>query len=175
MDRTLVIRDAQKSDVVALSELAIQTYSDAFGHTFSDSDLAAHVNTHLTPDHFSRILDEEVVLLAEAGDRMIGFVQFGAATSYSSNKSDQAVHRLYVLAEFQNQGYGAALMEAALRHPRLKEAPSIYLDVWEHNHGAQRFYRRYGFEVVGSRAFAVESGAPTSLDFVMVRRSRLEG
>jgi len=52
---------------------------------------------------------------------------------------------------------------------------NIYLDVWEHNHGAQRFYRRYGFEVVGARSFEVESGAPTSLDLVMVRCSPEEG
>lgn len=41
-------------------------------------------------------------------------------------------------------------MEAALEHPRLKEAENVFLDVWEHNHGAQRFYRRYRFAVIGA-------------------------
>ncbi len=63
---------------------------------------------------------------------------------------------------------------AALDHPLLKDAAEVYLDVWEHNPGAQRFYRRYGFEVITTRRFEVASGAPTSLDLVMVRRQLLD-
>ncbi len=174
MNQTLVIREAQESDIAALSELAIQTYCDAFGHTFQEADLAAHLEKHLSPERFARILDEDMVLLAEAGDRLIGYVQFGAAAPYSTNREDRALRRLYVHREFQNRGYGAALMEAALRHPQMKDVPNLYLDVWEHNHGAQRFYRRYGFEVIGTRAFDVESGAETDLDLIMVRRASAE-
>jgi len=105
MDRALAIRTAHQSDSAALSELAMRTYAAAFGHSLRDADLAAHLRKNLSPEKFSRIMDE---------------------------------------------------------------------DVWEHNHGAQRFYRRYGFEVVGTRAFEVESGAATSLDLVMMRRSTAE-
>jgi ribosomal protein S18 acetylase RimI-like enzyme len=64
---------------------------------------------------------------------------------------------------------------AALSHPRMENAAGIYLDVWEHNQGAQRFYQRFGFQVIGSRAFEVESGAETSLDLIMVRHKTLAG
>ena len=175
MDRSPVIRMAQKSDIAELSEFAIETYSAAFGHSFRDADLAAHLQRNLSPASFSRILDEDVVLLAEVGNRLIGYVQFGAAQTVSADTQDRELRRLYVHPEFQNRGYGSALMEAALRHPRLQDAANIYLDVWEHNPGAQRFYRRYGFEVIGTRRFEVESGAETSLDLVMVRRASPEG
>jgi ribosomal protein S18 acetylase RimI-like enzyme len=175
MDRTLVIRHAQKSDIEALSEFAMKTYSEAFGHSFSDADLAAHLQKYLSPGSFSRILDEDVVLLAEVGNRLVGYVQFGAANAAAAHTQDQELRRIYIHPESQNMGYGSALMEAALRHPRLKGAGNIYLDVWEHNPGAQRFYRRYGFEVIGTRRFEVESGAPTGLDLVMVRRASPEG
>ena len=46
------------------------------------------------------------------------------------------------------------------------ESARIFLDVWEHNPGARRFYERYGFVVVGDRSFAVASGAETSLDLI---------
>jgi len=98
-------------------------------------------------------------------------VQFGAAKPSAADENDQELRRLYVHPEFQNRGYGTLLMEAALRHPRMSGARSIYLDVWEHNLGAQRFYRRYGFKVIGTRAFEVESGAATSLDLIMARRA----
>lgn len=170
MDRTLIIRYAQESDIQTLSELATQTYSDAFGHTFSEADLACHLENNLSPDCFSRTLAEDTVLLAEAADRLVGYAQFGAAKTLSKNEKDRELRRLYVRSEFQNAGYGTSLMEAALRHPLLREAANVYLDVWEHNHGAQRFYRRYGFEVIGARAFEVASGAETGRDLVMVRR-----
>ena len=66
-------------------------------------------------------------------------------------------------------------MDAALNDPRLHGATNIYLDVWEHNHGAQRFYKRYGFEKVGERSFHVESGEETDVDFIMVRRLPVDG
>ena len=100
------------------------------------------------------------------------YVQFGAVNPASAPNTEQELRRLYVHRDFQHAGYGTMLMEAALRHPQLHGAASISLDVWEHNHGAQQFYRRYGFEVISTRVFAVESGAATSLDLVMVRRSR---
>jgi ribosomal protein S18 acetylase RimI-like enzyme len=133
------------------------------------------VQKHLSPSRFSRIIDDDIVLVAEVGNRLIGYVQFGAAHTSSPPSTEQEVRRLYVHRDFQNAGVGTSLMDAALRHPRLHEAASISLDVWEYNHGAQRFYRRYGFEVIGTRTFAVASGAATSLDFVMVRRSAPEG
>jgi ribosomal protein S18 acetylase RimI-like enzyme len=175
MDRTVVIRQAQKSDIAALSELAILTYAAAFGHTFSDADFTAHVQKHLSPSHFSRMIAVDVVLVAEVGHRLIGYVQFGATNLSAASGKAQELRRLYVHPEFQNAGYGTLLMDAALHHPRLCGAACIYLDVWEHNYGAQRFYRRYGFAVIGTRSFAVESGAATSLDLVMVRRSSPPG
>jgi ribosomal protein S18 acetylase RimI-like enzyme len=175
MNETPVIRNMGDSDIEPLSRLAIHTYVSTFGHTFTEADLAHHLQTHLAPNCFARILDEDVVLLAKAAGQLVGYVQFGAANSeawpVSLNAGDQALRRLYVHPEFQNRGIGALLLEAALSHPRLKEAANIYLDVWIHNEGAQRLYKRYGFEVIGARAFEVASGAPTDPDLVMVRRS----
>ena len=175
VEPTLTIRSAQPSDVEALSELARNTYADAFGHSFSEADLAAHLAKHLSPNNFTHIINEDIALLAEVNGSIIGYAQFGAANDASvsnGDKGDQELRRLYVHSEYQGKGCGGALMEATLSHPRMKSAANIYLDVWEHNLGAQRFYWRYGFEVIGTRAFEVDSGAETSLDLIMVRRQR---
>lgn len=168
----MIIRQAEHADIPELSALAIATYSDAFGYSFSASDLAAHLDKQLSPVAFSRILEEDIVLVAEEDSHIVGFVQFGTASIFADVVScnDEELRRLYVRSNFQNRGTGTLLMEAALEHPRLKNAKCIFLDVWEHNHGAQRFYKRYGFEVIGNRRFQVVSGAETSLDLIMVRR-----
>src|SRR5947208_13261603 len=110
MDRVTAIREAQRSDIAALSQLAIETYTAAFGHTFSEADLAAQLKKNLSPASFARILDVDVVLLAEVGSRLVGYVQFGAANLPAAHQGDQELRRLYVHPEFQNQGYGTALM-----------------------------------------------------------------
>ena len=166
-----LIRVAQQSDIYTLSAFAVTTYTAAFGHSFSASDLAAHLEKNLSPDRFAQILQEDIVLLAEVGDSLVGYVQFGPVNPTTIPNTDHELRRLYVRADCQNQGYGSALLEAALSHPQMAKAPSIYLDVWEHNPAAQRLYRRYGFDVIGTRTFDVASGSETSLDLIMVRHS----
>jgi diamine N-acetyltransferase len=169
MDHTLTLRAAQPHDAEQLSAFAMRCYAEAFGHSFAPEDLAAHLAQQLAPRRVTRMIEEDLVILAEVDRRLVGFVQCGAFHDPLAQPGDQELRRLYVHPEFQNRGYGSALVEAALRHPQLCSAKRIYLDVWEHNQGAQRFYRRYGFVVVGSRAFEVESGAATSRDLIMVR------
>ena len=165
MNRSAIIRQAETRDAASLSRLAIETYRESFGHTFSADDLSAHLRAKLSPDRFARYIDEDIILVAEVDETLVGYIQFG------DSDAGQELRRLYVASPFQNQKHGSRLMEAALRHPRLANAAFITLDVWEHNQGARRFYERYGFEVIGTRAFTVESGAATDLDFVMARRS----
>lgn len=164
----MVIRQTTQNDARALSELAQETYADAFGATMSVEDLRAHLQKNLSVENVARILDADTILVAERDARLLGFVQFGKCDYVEANpETDYELRRLYILREFQNQNIGAQLMEAALNHPRMKSAPRIFLDVWEHNHGAQRFYQRYGFQVIGERKFEVESGAETDADLVM--------
>jgi ribosomal protein S18 acetylase RimI-like enzyme len=168
---TMIIRRAERSDASALSDLTIETYTDAFGHSFRADDLAAEVGANMSEACFERYIDDDVVLIAEIDGRAVGYVQFGTigAAAQAASPDDRELRRVYVHPGFQGQGIGRRLMDAAFDHPHLKGARNVYLDVWERNHGAQRFYRRYGFEVIGARRFDVASGTPTDLDLIMVR------
>ncbi len=161
------IRQADPRDAVALSALAMETYAEAFGHSFSAPDLQGHLDDHLTADHFRTYCERDGLLVAEWDGVIVGFAQFGAAGTNSG--CDAELRRLYVQAGFRNRGIGRSLMTAAFGHPLLRGANRVCLDVWEHNPAAMRFYRRFGFEVVGERRFAVRSGAETSLDLIMAR------
>ncbi len=142
-------------------------------HCHRNPDLAAHLRENLSEACFEKFLDEDVFLLAAIENRVVGYVQFGAVNMpvETASGADRELRRLYVHSDFQGRGVGTSLMKAALDHPQLTGAHNIYLDVWERNDGAQRFYRRYGFEAIGARDFAVASGAATDRDVIMVRRS----
>ena len=167
----MTIRRAEDADLAALAGLARRTYADAFGHSFSPSDLAAHLERNLADSYFRQAMAEDVFLLAEAAGRLIGFVQFGPVriAVAAASPQDQELRRIYVLADFQNRGIGRRLMDAALDHPRLRAA-DIYLDVWEQNHIARRLYERYGFTVIGAHGLVTASGLAQDQDLIMVRR-----
>ncbi|MBV9867695.1 MAG: GNAT family N-acetyltransferase [Abitibacteriaceae bacterium] len=167
-------------DAAALYDLARITYTAAFGHSMSAADLEAHLANHLSLERMSEMIDNDTFLLACSAEEIVGFVQFGvshlheqeliSSTAFAIHPSDREIRRLYVLASHQNQGIGSLLMEAALNHPCLINH-NIFLDVWEENPGAQRFYGRYGFEKVAEKQFSVGSGAETGVDFIMRRLS----
>jgi ribosomal protein S18 acetylase RimI-like enzyme len=159
------------ADAETLSRLARQTYADAFGHSFTPNDLAAHLAKHLAPANLAQMIAEDLVLVAEDEGELVGYVQVGLAAldEVATTDDDYELRRLYVQADSQNQGIGGLLLDAALTHPRLHAARRIFLDVWENNLGAQRFYARHGFEVVSKRRFITASGAEGDFDLIMVR------
>jgi ribosomal protein S18 acetylase RimI-like enzyme len=171
-----IIRKARKADVTPLSALAKTTYANAFGHSLNAPDLAAHLENNLSDVCFEEFLEEDTILVAEQDDRLVGFIQIGVAWPETDDDDfspeDAELRRVYVLAEFQSQGIGRMLIDAAFKEPRFATARDIYLDVWEDNRRAQKLYESYGFRTIGKRAFHVESGAATGFDLIMIRRAR---
>ena len=169
MNSEIKIRPILLTDVEPLSTLAKHTYAVAFGVSLSPPDLEAILNKKLSQNAFQQALEQDVILGAFAGEHLMGYIQFGDTVGAIGREREQELRRLYVHPECQNQGVGARLMQTALQHPQMTNAQSIWLDVWDQNPGAQRFYARFGFVVVGEKRFEVESGAETSSDLIMVR------
>lgn len=172
----MMIRIAQKGDVQALTRLATETYTDAFGKSMTAAELAAHLEANLSESRIETFVLEDVVLVAEWEGQMVGFVHLSDINTPVQTPVSQSkkLRKLYVHQDFQNKGIGSALLAAALEHPLLKEATYVYLEVWERNIKAQRLYKRYGFEVVDQHRFILPSGAEADFDYIMVRRAAPE-
>lgn len=168
---TVLIRVADAQDSEALSQLAIETYRDAYGHTMPADEMEAHFADNLTTEHAHCYITQDVVLLAEYNTRLIGFAHISnLSLKVSTDEAEsKSLRRLYVHRDYQTHGVGSTLMQAALEHPLLKQARYIYLTVWEHNPGAQRLYNRFGFKVVDQRRFIMPSGAIGDFDYIMMR------
>jgi ribosomal protein S18 acetylase RimI-like enzyme len=174
----IAIRRAVADDLRPLAALARKTYVDAFGPSFRAPDLRAHLERNLADDRFSEFLREDVILVAEREGDMIGFTQIGSAKAenfdFAIARGDQELRRIYVLKSFQRNGVGGALIDAALQLPASVEAPRIFLEVWEENLAARRFYERRDFEACGKRAFIPDSGVATGFELIMARRKRTQ-
>lgn len=76
---------------------------------------------------------------------------------------DGEIQRLYILQGYQGGGRGTTLLRTALDWLEHDGPRTIWIGVWSENYGAQRFYARHGFEIVGDYSFMVGDHADHEL------------
>ena len=167
------VREATSDDLADISFVAATTYSAAYGSSLSHEQLRAELAVSRSVGYFRSAMLTDTILVSEEGGRLVGYVQLSEVRAKPQNappptKQDRAVKALYVHPEFQRRGHGRALMEAAFRHRRLREARNVYIDVWPQNERALALYRKYGFEIVGECAVMV-GGEPAGRDLILMR------
>ena len=76
---------------------------------------------------------------------------------------DGEIQRLYILQGHQGGGRGTLLLKTALEWLEHDGPRTLWIGVWSENYGAQRFYARHGFEIVGDYSFMVGDHADHEL------------
>ena len=76
---------------------------------------------------------------------------------------DGEIQRLYILQGHQGSGRGTLLLKTALEWLERDGPRTLWIGVWSENYGAQRFYARHGFEIVGDYSFMVGDHADYEL------------
>ncbi|MBI1185821.1 MAG: GNAT family N-acetyltransferase [Alphaproteobacteria bacterium] len=162
-------RDARAEDAAALAEISRATFLATFGHLYTIADRNAFVaETYGRKLQAAEIADPEMRhRLAFDGRDVIGFAKMGAykLPVAAEGRRVRELHRLYVVEAAKGAGIAAALMEWTIATARGDGADALYLGVWQGNARAQRFYARYGFEIVGEYTFEV--GAARDPEYVM--------
>ena len=157
-----ILRPASNNDVAALAELSQASFCAAFEHLYSAENLA----TFLKQAYASEVVASEIAdpakthQLAEGPEGLIGYckmTQPGGFVEHSDALRPIALNQLYTAPGLTGRGVGAALMDWAIAEARLRNCDAIQLSVWAENHGAQRFYERYGFTKIADIDFWVGS------------------
>ncbi len=161
MTITYTFRSAEPVDVPALAALGRASFTDAFGHLYAPEDLAAFLDeVHDEAAVARRVASPNRVyrLAEDAEGKLVGYCQLVLRDSFepaSTAERPITLSQLYCVASATGSGLGTALMEWALAEARTHGADELRLSVWAENHGAQRFYARYGFEKVADISFWV--------------------
>lgn len=116
-----------------------ETYSDLVDYEYLKD---------ITPERTTEIARRWLrdILVAKDGDKVIGFVGFGAYRDNSLPRCGE-IYSIYVLADYLGKGVGYELMNAAVE--KLAEYRKIAVWVLKGNERAIRFYERYGFRFDG--------------------------
>ena len=149
------------ADAPALAALGRASFTAAFAHLYAPEDLAAFLDeVHDEAAVASRIADPERVyrLAGTADGTLAGYCQLVLRDSFepaSPALRPITLSQLYCAASATGSGLGSALIDWALAEARTRGADEMRLSVWAGNHGAQRFYARYGFIKVADIGFWV--------------------
>ena len=163
----IAYRDAAPTDAAALATLGADSFRHTFGHLYAPADLALFLANH-TPAAWAEELNDPAfaVRIAEVDGAMIGYAKLGPAhLPFTPDTGAVELRQLYVLGPWQGAKVGAALIAWVIAAARSRGANALFLSVFTDNHGAQRFYTRYGFEPLGGYKFMV--GTHADEDIVM--------
>jgi ribosomal protein S18 acetylase RimI-like enzyme len=171
MTASVEIRDGVVADAEALAEFGARVFSDTYASSNTAEDLAAHLARTFSTEIQARELADPALrwLLAYADGELAGYAILtqGAVPAAVTGPKPCEVKRLYVDGRWQGRGIAAALMERAREGARAVGAQTLWLMAWEHNPRARAFYKKAGFEDVGSATFML--GGSPQVDRVFVQ------
>lgn len=163
---SIVYRDATSADAAIIAAFAASSFVDTFGHLYPPEDLEAFLAAKYGEAIQRAEMAEPLTryFIALEGARLVGYVMMGALDIKVDEPGALELHRLYVDKDVKGKGVAQRLTDEVIAWARARSAPALYLSVWENNHRAQAFYRRYGFEHVGEHKFMV--GRVADRDFI---------
>ena len=167
---------AADPDLEELTEVAAATFPLACPPTSPPEDIAAFIAANLSRRRFADYLADpaRTVLAARDDGRILGYAILVRGVGGDADVARAVTIRpavelskIYVVADRHGSGVSAALMDTAARCAAATGAQCLWLGVNQENTRAQRFYRKNGFSVAGTKTFQL--GTHTEHDFVMVR------
>jgi ribosomal protein S18 acetylase RimI-like enzyme len=168
------IRACGPGEAGRLAATAARLFTQAYGPTHPEPELGAYLARAFAPVRLATELaqPDRRALVVESGGRWIGYAWLReSAEGWPGSVPGQRpveIVRFYVDAGWHGRGVAAALMAACEGEARQRGADALWLAVWQEAARPLAFYRRAGFEVVGTATFAF--GDRLDDDFVMARR-----
>jgi ribosomal protein S18 acetylase RimI-like enzyme len=92
------------------------------------------------------------------GEEIAAYCKLGLSCGwpdYARGSRVIELKQLYTDPAMTGMGIGAALMDWMFAEAKQRGADEIQISVWSGNHGAQKFYARYGFEKCADITFRV--------------------
>lgn len=155
---SLTYRLATDADGPVLAAVGRQCFAETFGPHFPPDDMARHLDRSFGPNGLIADLADPAcrVQVAEEGGQVAGYLKLMPMDLPVDHPAGSLeIKQLYILEPWQGTGVAATLMDWAVETARADGAPALFLSVWEGGARAQAFYRKHGFEIVGSAPFAL--------------------
>jgi diamine N-acetyltransferase len=166
------VRKAGINDASLISALGAKSFIEAFGDFFTREDIGLYVADKFSLEHIKDEVSDpqSAFFLAYLSGKPAGYAKLISSALPHMIKDQKAIEmqRLYVLKDYYNKKIGKDMMLFCLDYAFGKKFDSMWLGVWQKNDRAINFYKKWGFEVFGTRNFKL--GNIFNDDYLMVKK-----
>ena len=159
------LRRATPADARLLAEFGERTFRDAFAADNKPADIDAYVSDTYSISKQEADLDDpaRLTLIAEQDGIVVGYAQLrhGDVPACVRGPAPVELLRFYVDRAWHGQGIAQAMMAEVIAEATADGSRTLWLGVWERNARALAFYRKCGFQDVGSHEFVMGSDHQT--------------
>jgi GNAT superfamily N-acetyltransferase len=166
---------ATVADAARVAKLGARLFTQAYGPTHPEPELGRYLARTFDVELMSAELSDDgtafFIVLDETGaDIGYAYVRESRATPPAGVVGQRPfeIARFYVDEAWHGRRVAAAMMAACVAAARARHADVLWLAAWEPALRAQAFYRRMGFEMVGTTRFLF--GDVLEDDVLMARR-----
>lgn len=154
------IRPAGPGDAAALAAVGQATFLETYAGIVDGADILSHgQGPHSAATYEAFLADPYYRLflaVCDPGEAPVGYTVFCPPDlPVPTGEGDVELKRIYVLHRFHGEKVGPRLLQAGLDWARGAGFRRMLLGAYGENHRAIAFYRRHGFEQVGTRVFRV--------------------
>jgi ribosomal protein S18 acetylase RimI-like enzyme len=145
MERIQISR-ATINDLILLQQLASTTFHESFAPMNKAADMKKYMDDSFSTEKMTAQLNDlfSEWYIASIDQQPVGYLKLNFGSSQTELKDIHAVEieRIYVLKAFHGKKIGQQLFDTALTIAQNKNAPYLWLGVWEHNQSALAFYTK---------------------------------
>lgn len=140
-----------------LAEIGQTSYLESHGHSASAADISQYVQETYNVYVFEQeLLDPgNIYHIINYDDKPAGYSKIILNSPHPKIQTVNItkLERLYLLKEFYQLKLGYQLFQANMELSRQQKQLGMWLYVWKENQRAFTFYKRVGFQVLGSYYF----------------------
>jgi ribosomal protein S18 acetylase RimI-like enzyme len=153
------ITRASEKDAPLLSTIAKLTFIESHGSSAKPEDINTYVTEKYTNTIFKKELSDSknVYHIIYQDEIPAGYsnIIFDQPYTNSPVQNITKLGRLYILEEFYNLKIGSALFQFNINLAKENNQMGMWLYVWKENQRAVSFYKKNGFQIIGSHDFKI--------------------
>jgi ribosomal protein S18 acetylase RimI-like enzyme len=149
----IVIRPWEKNDLASIRRITWESWISTYLKFIPERDLKSYFDIHYTEESLISMFDDPSMhsFIAAMDGQVAGY----ARLFFNHDEDRLYVSSLYFLPDFQGQGMGSRLLEAAEGYATDKGLDELWIGVMVKNSQALDFYRKVGFQFIREEPFTM--------------------
>lgn len=157
----ITIQRATINDATLLATIGSKSFIESHGHSGPPAELEIYKRENYTKDVFENELaaEKNIYHLIFKNEIAAGYskIILDCPRPEITPEHVTKLERLYLLREFYGEDMGSALFRYNLELSRAAKQSGMWSFVWKENHRATGFYKKQGFQVIGSHDFRISA------------------